>query len=183
MTVLERLAAPFRELAGWQEHRAVEAAERAASIEARQRTRHEAGVRELVGEFADATHLALRRYDHLTDGEAREGTQPAVEYFHSTAEVRLYHLLEPETTQRAWVIRALAMRLDGGAGAPVDLVDVKPTDFSPIEGDGVTLGPVLEFHNAAGTRWRFFLEVGSGPTAGGVRGESRARRIRADATL
>jgi hypothetical protein len=189
MTMLERLAAPFRELAGWQEQHAVAAAERAASIEARQRTRHEAGVRELVEAFATATPLVLRRYDHLADGEAREGTQPAAEYFHRTAEVRLYHLFEPQETGRAWVIRALAMRLDRGAGDPGaagDLVDVKPTDFSPIEGDGVTLGPVLEFHNAAGTRWRFFLEVGTGPSdagAGAGRGETRTRRILAEATL
>jgi hypothetical protein len=187
MGVLERLAAPFRDVAEWQEHRAAAAARQAAAIEAGRHARHDAYLRELDEEFAGAKRIRLRRYGHLADGEAREGTAPAAEYFHSTAEVRLYHLLEPDPTQRAWVIRALATRLDGGApdadGVPGEVIDVKPTDFAPLEAGGVTLGPVLELHNAAGTRWRFFLELGYGPAAGGLWSEARTRRLVAEGTL
>jgi hypothetical protein len=187
MAVRERLAAPFRDIAGWQEHRTAAAARHAATLEAGRAARHEAYLQELAEEFAGAPRIGLRRYHHLTDDEVREGTEPAVEYFHSTAEVRLYHLLEPDPTRRAWVIRALAMRLDGGAkdagGATGDVIDVKPTDFAPIEAGAVTLGPVLELHNAAGTDWRFFLELGFGPAAGGLRGEVRTRRVVAEGRL
>jgi hypothetical protein len=185
MSVLERLAAPFRDLADRQGRRA--AAGTHVAAEAGRRARREAYARELAAEFAGAERIEPRRYDHLTDGELREGTEPAVEYFHSTAEVRLYHLLEPDGTHRAWVIRALATRLDGGApdegGGAGGLIDVKPTDFAPIEGGAVTLGPVLELHNAAGTRWRFFVELGYLPSTGDLRGEVRTRRIVAACTL
>lgn len=175
MGVLERLAAPFRDVAEWQEHRA-------AAAEAGRRAHHDAYLQDLAEEFAGAPRIELRRYDHLTDSEAREGTAPAAEYFHSTAEVRLYHLLEPDPTQRAWVIRALATPL-GGARDADEVIDVKPTDFAPIEAGGVTLGPVLELHNAAGTRWRFFLELGYGPASGNLWSEVQTRRIVAEGTL
>jgi hypothetical protein len=187
MGVLERLAAPFRDVAEWQEHRAAATARQAAASEAGRRARHDAFLRALAEEYAGAPRIRLRRYDHLAEGEAREGTEPAAEYFHSTAEVRLYHLLEPDPAQRAWVIRALATRLDGGApgaGAGAgEVIDVKPTDFAPVEAGVVTQGPVLELHNATGTRWRFFLELGSGPAAGDLWSEVRTRRLVAEATL
>jgi hypothetical protein len=187
MSVRERLAAPFREVAEWQEHRTAAATRQAAAIEAGRRVRHETYLQELAEEFAGAQRIRLRRYHHLADDEVREGTEPAVEYFHSTAEVRLYHLLEPDPTQRAWVIRALASRLDGGAkdtcGGAGDVIDVKPMDFAPIEAGAVTLGPVLELHNAAGTDWRFFLELGFGPAAEGLWSEVRTRRVVAEGTL
>ena len=183
MKLLERIGQPFRELMEWQEHQMPTDVAHAREVEEQWRTRHQAYLKELHHEFAHATYVPLQTYRRTYHGEARPGKMPAVEYFHTTAEVRIYNLLDPQLLEDAELTRALAMRLDTTPDHDADLIDVKPTEFAPIEHGAINLGPVLEFHCAEGARWRFFLEITYTTVRGAVRGGIETRHFVCDCTL
>jgi hypothetical protein len=181
MGLLNKLAAPFKELVEWQQQRAAEAAERARMEAEQLRARREAYLRELMERYADAERVEPKKYRELTVGLAKT---PALEYFRTTGEVHLYHLLPDDLMERTSVVEALGMRLDGlEAGEIGEIIDLKPKDMAPVEHGAVNLGPVREFMNADGTRWRFFIELAYSRAAGSFRGGIETRRFIVETTL
>ena len=173
MNLIDRVTAPFRDFA-----EAV-GAPPAAYPAGR---RHLAYLAEAEATFADAQHLELARCRDVLSGEIHPGAVPAVEYFHSTGEVRLCNVLDAAVAEDATVTKALAIRLESPA-AEAEILDVKPADRAPIEYTAFNLGPVSEFRRAASQRWRFFVEYTTCTVAAGIGAGIHTYRLVADCTL
>jgi hypothetical protein len=186
MNVVAQMMTPLHTLLAWPVAGATVAGVAEDGQSAAESRRRQAYLAELVREFATVQPVALHHYRAFGAGEIHPSNIPAVEYFRSTAEVRLCHLLGPEVPQDATLVQALGIRRDVPAD-DVDVIDVKPVDRAPIERGAITLGPVPAFQQAQGTRWRFFIEVtystAEPPRAGGIPGGIAVRRIVADCTL
>jgi hypothetical protein len=189
MNVVAQMMTPLHTLLAWPVAGTTVAAVPAVAEDgqsAAESRRRRAYFAELVREFATVQPVALQHYRAFGSGEIHPSNTPAVEYFRSTAEVRLCHLLGPEVPQDATLVQALGMRRDVSAGE-ADVIDVKPVDRAPIERDAITLGPVPAFQQAQGTCWRFFIELtystAEPPRAGGIPGGIAVRRIVVDCTL
>ena len=184
MGLLDKLTAPFKGLSEWQKQQAAAAAAKAQAEQEAIHARRAAYLKEIMDEFADAERVVPKPYHDLSIGEAKLGRTPAVNYLHNSAAVRLHYLMPPDMMREAALIDALAMRLDdleeGRAG---EIIDVKPKDMAAIEHGAVNLGPVDAFKNAAGTRWRFFIELSYSAARGSGRGGILTRRFIADCTL
>jgi hypothetical protein len=173
MNLVDRVTALFHDFAP-----AVDAPP-AASAPGR---RHLAYLAEVEAAFADAQHLDLAPCRDILSGDIHPGALPAVEYYHSTGEVRLCNVLDPAVAQDATLTKALAIRRDIPA-AEAELLDVKPEDRAPIEYAAINLGPVQEFRHAAGQRWRFFVEYTTCTVAAGIGAGIHTHRLVADCTL
>ena len=185
MGLLDKLTAPFKGLSEWQKQQSAAAAQRAAEEEARVRGLREAHMKEIMDEFGQGDRVETKQYRELTVGEAKLGKTPAVEYLQNSSMVRLYNLLPAEYSRQASLIDALGMRLDDlPPGEEIgEIVDVKPKDVNPVEHGVVNLGPVDEFKNADGQRWRFFIELSYSAAAGSGRGGIQTRYFIVDSTL
>lgn len=179
MRLLDRVTAPFRALVDAEGAGGDDSAT-CLSDEARA----EQAFAALVNEFADAQSLVPKPYSSLSIGEARLRKTPAVEYMHHTRTVHLYYVMEPEQLAYAAVPTAIGARYDDRVpGTAPELVDLKPHESAPIEHGVIVLGPVPEFADATGSRWRFFLELTYSAAAGSFRGGLRTRRFIVDCTL
>ncbi|CAA9280047.1 MAG: hypothetical protein AVDCRST_MAG77-4321 [uncultured Chloroflexi bacterium] len=184
MGLLDKLTAPFKGIADWQKQQAAAAAERNRAEEEQHQARRDAYMKEIMEEWAGAERVEPKPYRELSIGESKVGRIPAVEYFLNTAAVRLHHLMPGDMMRQAALIDALGMQLDGlEEGEIGDVIDVKPKDMAAIEHGAVNLGPVPEFKNAEGTRWRFFLELSYSAATGSGRGGIQTRYFIADCTL
>jgi hypothetical protein len=154
-----------------------------AEMEALQ-ARRQANLNQLMEEFSDAEHIEPKLYHELSIGEAKSGHTPGFEYLVNSAAVRLHTLMPLEQMRLAALIRAFGMELDPESGEPIgEVVDLKPKDQAAIEHGAVNLGPVEEFKNATGTRWRFFVELSYSAAASSGRGGIQTRHFIADCTL
>lgn len=185
MGLLEKLANPFKSLSEWQKQQAAAAAERQRIEEEQMRMRRELYMKDLLEEFKDADRIEPKPYRELSIGEAKIGKTPAIEYFHNTGAIRLHNLMTADLMRQAALIDALGMRLDDlPEGEEIgDVIDVKPKDMAAVEHGAVNLGPVPEFKNAEGQRWRFFLEMSFSAAAGSGRGGIQTRYFIADCTI
>jgi hypothetical protein len=182
--LLDKLTAPFKGLSDWQKQQAAAAAEKTRAEQAALQARHDAYLKEIMDEFAEAERIEPKPYRDLSVGEAKVGRTPAVEYLHNTAAVRLHNLMTQDQMREAALIDALAMRLDDLAEEQAgEVIDVKPTDMAAIEYGAINLGPVDEFKNAEGSRWRFFIELSYSAARGSGRGGIQTRRFIADCEL
>lgn len=149
-----------------------------------QQARREAYLKQLMEEFSDADRIHPKPYHELSIGEAKSGRTPGVEYFVNSAAVRLHSLMMPEQMRLAALIRAFGMELDPESGEAIgDIIDIKPKDQAAIEHGAVNLGPIEEFKNASGTRWRFFIELSYSAASSSGRGGIQTRHFIADCTL
>jgi hypothetical protein len=184
MGLLDKLTSPFKGFSDWQKQQSAARAEKARAEEEAVQARHDAYLKEIMDEFADADRIEPKPYRDLSVGEAKVGRTPAVEYLRNTAAVRLHNLMSQDMMSQAALIDALAMRLDGlEEGQAGEVVDVKPKDMAAIEHGSVNLGPIDEFKNADGTRWRFFIELSYSAARGSGRGGIQTRRYIADCAL
>lgn len=184
MGLLDKLTSPFKGLSDWQKQQRAAAAERQRVEDEQIQARRDAHMKEIMAEWAEADHVDLRPYRELTIGESKSGKTPAVEYFLNTAAVRVHSLLPPEHMRQAALIDALGMRLDElEEGEIGDVIDVKPRDMAAVEHGAINLGPVPEFKNAQGQRWRFFLELSYSAASGSGRGGITTRYFITDCTL
>jgi hypothetical protein len=182
--LLDKLTAPFKGISDWQKQQAAAAAERNAQEEAQANARREAYLNEIMEEWADAEKMEAKPYRELSIGEAKAGKTPAAEYFQNTGAVRLHNLMSSEHMRQAALIDALGMRLDNvPEGESGDIVEVKPRDMAAIEHGAINLGPVPEFNNAQGQRWRFFIEMSYSAASGSGRGGIQTRYFIVDCTL
>jgi hypothetical protein len=182
--LLNKLANPFKGLSDWQKQQAAAAAERRRQEEEQMAARRAAYMQELMEEFKDAERVEPRPYRELTIGEAKMGKTPAIEYFHNTGAVRLHNLMSAELMRQAALIDALGMRLDDlPEGEVGDVIDVKPKDMAAVEHGVVNLGPVPEFKDAQGQKWRFFLEMSYSAAAGSGRGGIQTKYFIADSVI
>lgn len=148
------------------------------------RARREAFYAEVMGEFADATHVEPKAYHELSVGEAKAGRTPAIEYFVNSAAVRLHHLLPYDLMRMAALVKAYGLRWDNlEEGEYGEIIDLKPVDQPGVEHGAVNLGPSIHLRNARGTGWRFFIELSYTAVAAGGRGAIQVRRFIADCEL
>jgi hypothetical protein len=183
-TILEKLAAPFHGLVEWQQHVVEERTARLMTADAERRARHAAQVEGILADYVAAEVISPRPYRELSIGEVRFARIPAVEYFHSTGEVRLYNVLPADVLDRAAMIEALATRMDDvPEGEYGDFIDVKPRDMPPIEHGAINLGPAKEFEHVPGSRWVFYLEITFSGREGSFRGGIQTRRYIVNAML
>ena len=184
MGLLDKLANPLKGLSDWQKQQSAAAAERRRQEEEQMRARREAYMQELLDEWKDAEKVEPKPYRDLSIGEAKTGKTPAIEYFHNTGAVRLHNLLQSDLMRQASLIDALGMRLDDlPEGEIGDVIDVKPKDMAAVEHGAVNLGPIPEFKNAEGQKWRFFLEMSYSAAAGSGRGGIQTKYFIADCTI
>ena len=185
MGLLDKLTAPFKGLSDWQKQQSQAAAQRAAEEEARLRAIREAHMKEIMDEFGQGDRVEAKPYRELSIGEAKLGRTLAVEYLQNSSALRVYNLLPQDQMRQASLIDSLGMRLDDlPEGEEIgDVIDVRPKDVQPVEHGAINLGPVPEFKNAQGQRWRFFIELSYSAAAGSGRGGIQTRYFIVDATL
>ena len=185
MGLLDKLANPFKSLSDWQRQQTAAAEERRRIEDEQMQTRRELYMKELLEEFKDAEHVEPKPYRDLSIGEAKTGKTAAIEYFHNTGAIRLHNLMSADFMRQAALIDALGMRLDDlpEGEAIGDVIDVKPKDMAAVEHGAVNLGPIPEFKNAEGQKWRFFLEMSFSAAAGSGRGGIQTRYFIADCVV
>ena len=146
---------------------------------------HQAHLKELMDEFAEAERLNAKSYRELSVGETKTGKTPAVEYLINSSAVRLYNVMSLDHMREAALIDARGMRLDDlPEGEEVgELLDIKPKDMAAIEHGAINLGPIEEWKRAQGQRWRFFIELSYSAAAGSGRGGIQTRYFIVDGTL
>ena len=184
MGLLDKLANPLKGLSDWQRQQAAAAAERQRTEEDQMRARREAYLNDLMAEFKEAERVEPKPYRELSVGEAKTHKTPAIEYFHNTGAIRLHSLMPVDLMRQAALIDALGMRQDDVVeGDTGDVIDVKPKDMAAVEHGAINLGPVPEFKNAQGQKWRFFLEMSYSAAAGSGRGGIQTKYFIADCVI
>ena len=185
MGLLDKLANPLKSLSEWQKQQTAAAAERQRVEEEQLRTRRELYMKDLLEEFKEADRVEPKAYRDLSIGEAKVGKTAAIEYFHNTGAIRLHNLMPVDLMRQAALIDALGMRVDDlPEGEEIgDVIDVKPKDMAAVEHGAVNLGPIPEFRNAEGQKWRFFLEMSFSAAAGSGRGGIQTRYFIADCVI
>jgi hypothetical protein len=183
-TVMERIIAPLHGLAERSARREAQRLADDLDEAIRLQEVHEAYAREIMAEYQDVERIDLRRHDDLTISELRFAEIPAIEYVRDAGEVRIHHLLKRDLLDRAALLRALALPLDGaGLATEGPIADVKPTVVAPIERGTITLGPADVLRNAEGSRWRFLVDLSYDQVEGSRRGGIVVCKVMLDGTL
>lgn len=184
MGLLDKLANPLKSLSDWQKQQTAAADERRRVEDEQLQKRRELYMQELMAEFKGAERVEAKQYYELSIGESKMGRTPAVQYFINTGAVRLHALMHPDMMRQASLIDALGMRLDDLPEDEIgDVIEVKPKDMKAVEYGAVNLGPVPEFKNAQGQKWRFFIELSYSAAQGSGRGGIQTRYFIADCVL